>query len=78
MQRSYTEEKKKLTILPRLNSLNHDPGFSFGHDDILTCGWEKQNRTLAASLPVYTPQPKRMHAVRLGRENESIFSNVIR
>ena len=25
-----------LTILPRLNSLNHDPGFSLGQEDILT------------------------------------------
>lgn len=27
----------ELTILPRLNSLNHVPGISFGHEDILTC-----------------------------------------
>lgn len=41
------EKKKKsrdgpiiggLTILPRLNSLNQDPGISLGHEDILTCG----------------------------------------
>lgn len=48
-----TVEKKRLTILPRLNSLNHDPGVSFGHDDILTCGQQqqqkkKQNRMLAS------------------------------
>lgn len=27
-----------LTILPRLNSLNQDPGISLGQEDILTCG----------------------------------------
>lgn len=26
-----------LTILPRLNSLNQDPGISLGQEDILTC-----------------------------------------
>lgn len=30
--------KRKLTILPRLNSLNHEPGTSLGHEDILTFG----------------------------------------
>ena len=30
-----------LTILPRLNSLNHEPGVSFGQLDILT--YQKQN-----------------------------------
>lgn len=37
------EEEGRLTILPRLNSLNHDPGTSLGHEDILTFG--KQNQT---------------------------------
>lgn len=37
------KERQELTILPRLNSLNHDPGFSLGHEDILTCG--EQNQT---------------------------------
>lgn len=35
--------KERLTILPRLNSLNHDPGASLGHDDILTCGQKKRS-----------------------------------
>ena len=30
-----------LTILPRLNSLNHDPGISLGHEDNLTYGVKK-------------------------------------
>lgn len=67
------QRKIKLTILPRLNSLNHDPGFSFGHDDILTCGREKQKGRLAASVSVYTPQG-RMQFV--WEEKMNVFSQL--
>lgn len=40
----------RLTILPRLNSLNHDPGISFGHEDILTCGKQTKKGTLIADI----------------------------
>lgn len=36
------KEDKKLTSLPRLNSLNHEPGTSLGHEDILT--FENKNK----------------------------------
>lgn len=36
---------ERLTILPRLNSLNHEPGVSFGQLDILTYQKEKRAKS---------------------------------
>lgn len=40
------KEEKRLTILPRLNSLNHEPGTSLGHEDILTCEINKRRQII--------------------------------
>lgn len=42
----------RLTILPRLNSLNQDPGISLGQEDILTCGQQKWTRHLTADIVI--------------------------
>lgn len=43
---NFKGKKLPFTSLPLLNSLNQVPGFSFGHDEILTCERSTETRVI--------------------------------